>query len=547
MKNFLLAIAFILFSSSSFAQTFWEWVISAGALPPYSSYNGMWGNGVATDKAGNIYAIGYFYGTPTVGPYTLTGGKKAQMYIIKYGLSGNVIWAKQYGGTGKAIAVGTDNSIYVHGVFSDTIAIGSYQFISKGSEDVFVAKLDTAGSVEWARSGGGPDDDECYFQGMVLDKDNNVIIGGSGGHNASFGNDSIDGGTYLVKYDSDGNVVWAKATTQINSSNSIFDLACDLDGNIITVGGFNTLCIFNGKDTLKCHGWGTALVKFDKNGDVTWTSSIVSARDSSFDVENVFAIDCDSHNNICLFGEKQGYIKLGSVTTTDSMNYFIAKYNSSGNALWTTSFGKPNEGVYSLTFEPNDLKIDNYDDIVVAGKVTDSMMWGSVQFKMPGRNTREFVACFSPSGQYEWLNYGGNTYLDASYICIKQTNEVCVTGSMEPTTDSVVKFETQSVRSNQFTSMYLALIGYESSVKNTTQSTIQVSVYPNPAHNTITVDPINAGTAIRVVDVSGKVLFSKTAASAKETINIAALLPGIYLLQLTDNNNNTKSFRIEKQ
>jgi phosphatidylserine/phosphatidylglycerophosphate/cardiolipin synthase-like enzyme len=69
------------------------------------------------------------------------------------------------------------------------------------------------------------------------------------------------------------------------------------------------------------------------------------------------------------------------------------------------------------------------------------------------------------------------------------------------------------------------------SVKPIVSSTI--SLAPNPANEKLQVTlPRSAGRIIRVLTIDGKVVLSKKASADETTINIQALAPGAYLLQV---------------
>jgi hypothetical protein len=71
-------------------------------------------------------------------------------------------WAQRFQGdrsSGSAIGLDGSGNMYVAGSFIGTNQIGTNQLVSAGSNDVFIAKLDSEGGVVWAISTGGPDDD----------------------------------------------------------------------------------------------------------------------------------------------------------------------------------------------------------------------------------------------------------------------------------------------------------------------------------------------------------------------------------------------------
>lgn len=67
-------------------------------------------------------------------------------------------------------------------------------------------------------------------------------------------------------------------------------------------------------------------------------------------------------------------------------------------------------------------------------------------------------------------------------------------------------------------------------------NTLSTSVYPNPSTSLVTIEA-PANSAITVYNIDGKVCFSTTTLSAKETINLSSLEAGNYLISIMNNNN----------
>ena len=125
-----------------------------------------YGRSIAVDANGNSYVTGYFYSsTITFGLTTLTNsGVYSDIFVVKYDSSGNVVWAKNTGGTnedkGYGIAVDAIGNSYVTGWFSSsTITFGSTTLTNSGSDDIFVVKYDSSGNVMRAKSAGGTSND----------------------------------------------------------------------------------------------------------------------------------------------------------------------------------------------------------------------------------------------------------------------------------------------------------------------------------------------------------------------------------------------------
>ena len=62
----------------------------------------------------------------------------------------------------------------------------------------------------------------------------------------------------------------------------------------------------------------------------------------------------------------------------------------------------------------------------------------------------------------------------------------------------------------------------------------RISVYPNPAHDMISVE-INVASDLQIVDLSGKTMFSYIGCSEKCDIDVSGLKPGVYFCRIRNN------------
>ena len=217
-------------------------VVSAGGLDivlvKYSSNgNAIWAKqagGVSTDVPfsmnldayGNIIVGGHFSNTCTFGAYSVTSAGFWDVFIAKYDSSGTVLWATSFAGPNDdgntIVRVGSDNNIYLAGVFTNSIDFGSIQLTSPGGLfDIFVAKYDpSTGNVVWANKAGSTFVDVVY--NMTIDKHCNMYLTGYYGSTALFGSISVPGtwDVYVAKYDSSGTVQWVKTTNGLGGQHS---------------------------------------------------------------------------------------------------------------------------------------------------------------------------------------------------------------------------------------------------------------------------------------------------------------------------------------
>lgn len=73
-----------------------------------------------------------------------------------------------------------------------------------------------------------------------------------------------------------------------------------------------------------------------------------------------------------------------------------------------------------------------------------------------------------------------------------------------------------------------------------------LQVYPNPAHNVLTILNIKAGNLLNVFDSQGRSVLSKRANNGQESITTEKLSSGIYILQVIDDNGKRRSVRFTK-
>jgi hypothetical protein len=134
---------------------------------------------------GNVYVIGRYYGTITIGSINInqddTGVSLLMTaFVAKYDTSGTVQWARSIGGRSPTSEMVSrrivDGNVYVTGGYSGTVTIGSTTLTSVGSYDAFVAKYDTSGTVQWARTISGTS--SRSGNGIATDSGGNVYVTG---------------------------------------------------------------------------------------------------------------------------------------------------------------------------------------------------------------------------------------------------------------------------------------------------------------------------------------------------------------------------------
>jgi hypothetical protein len=306
-----------------------KWAVSSSAAAGMAAV----GRRLALDSSGNIYVAVEIAGTVGFGSSTVTSiASNGGMAVTKLSSSGSYLWATAQSGTGSqrvgGLAVDSAGSTYVIGRHTGTSTFGSTTLSTSGPEnydyDVYVAKLDTSGSFEWATGAGGTGFD--YGFSIRLDSSGQSYITGAFRGSAPFGTMTLTSGAYdhlyLAKLDSAGSIVWA-TTTKDSGMHQASDLALDSSKDSYLVGHSNGL-LDVGSTTLKA---GPGFVaKADPQGKLVWGVSANKTGASTSDID-LQGIALDSSGDLIVGGNLTGSGYFGGklLSTKAYMDLFVWK------------------------------------------------------------------------------------------------------------------------------------------------------------------------------------------------------------------------------
>jgi len=187
------------------------------------------GQAIGVDSQGNVYTAGRFQGTvdfdpgPVTHNMTGTGFENSYTFLSKLDSSGNYVWAKVLSGESdnQHLAVTPAGDAYVAGDFLKTMNFGPGFSLTNagyhGTNDVYIAKYSSAGTLAWARRVGGIGDDAVG--GIAVDDAGALYAAGSFAGTADFDPGAAvsnltsaggDADAYILKLDAAGKFVWAR-------------------------------------------------------------------------------------------------------------------------------------------------------------------------------------------------------------------------------------------------------------------------------------------------------------------------------------------------
>ena len=160
----------------------------ARTLPATGASNGV---SIAVDKAGDAVATGYFNGSTTLGAAAQSSSGSRDVFIVKLaGLTGETVWSHTAGGRGSDVpldvAVDVAGDVFTIGSFVGSATVGGASVASTGGLDLFLSLIDGAtGAPVWASARGSRVNDRA--NSLVLDANGNPIVAGFVGGATSFG------------------------------------------------------------------------------------------------------------------------------------------------------------------------------------------------------------------------------------------------------------------------------------------------------------------------------------------------------------------------
>ncbi|MBI4647808.1 MAG: T9SS type A sorting domain-containing protein, partial [Bacteroidia bacterium] len=387
-----------------------------------------------SDNAGNLYIIGNFGGgdpkTLTIGSVVLTSPSQTNIiFIAKYDSSGNPLWVKSITGSGgntdtevTNFFIDTYNNVYITGYFQSlSISFDSINLTNSGGSDIFIAKYNSSGNVLWAKSAGGSSID--FSNDIASDDVGNVYITGSfSSPDMIFGNDTLinintSDDFFLAKYNSSGNALWAKSAAG-NGNDMGRSISIDAIGNAYITGGF-------------------------KNPQITFDSITLTNT-------NLYSFKC-----------------------------FVVKYDSSGKALWAKSADGNigNQGQNIIT--------DVNGNIYITGTYNDDS-----------------------------IIFGNDTLLIIYAICDVMSGQLC-------------------------SDIFLAKLSDTPTFVQPLFNEKPFNIFPNPSCDKIYIElpndfPLSGTTTFTIYDINSRQLIKQPLYPVKTLVDINMLSPGVYILKISN-------------
>ena len=285
-----------------------------------------------------------FTGTMNFGGGPLTASGIYDAFVAKLDGAGNHLFSRRFGDSSpqstEGVAVNDVGEVLVTGSFAGAISLGGPTLTSVGSNDVFVAKLNSSGDHIWSHRYGGSSSDVATA--ISVDGSGSVIVCGIFKGSVDFGKGPLvsAGGSdlFVLKLDADGNPLWSNRYGDKFDQSSPAQLAVDGSGNVILVGGFYGTISFGGSTLTDASDSADDfyVTKLDPFGGHVWSKSYGDA-----DAQSSIHAAVDAVDNILLTGDLRGTVNFGggALTSAGDSDVFVVKLDPAGKHLWGRRFG----------------------------------------------------------------------------------------------------------------------------------------------------------------------------------------------------------------
>jgi hypothetical protein len=553
--SFLILLILLVFSIQKSDAQNWNWALS-------SEYKGFDALGASyTNASGTSVFCGSYTDSIKLGAVELLNVGTHRFFIAVADANGNITHAfsdGEMGLTGEAyiydITLDQEENIIIAGTFySTSITFHGTAYPCVGPDELFIVKYTRDGDFLWARTFGSTAPGGEFIHKIVTDENNNIYGAGLFGESdLNFGsvvlpNTGIQN-PLLVKYDADGNLLWAKASELHGNGEYKYARGACL---ALKSDGLFWMGMFKGEFTMGGQTIGAVdaptediyIVSLTRDGAFNWVKK--DGGDQSGDYPRNAVVLGDTMLLI------SGYYQLGDAniagtTLVNSTNPsqvntagYLAAYRTDGTGKWAVRVLVPgtNENMFSFG-ESLAMVLDRAGDIWLAGEFAGEVVVGE-ELQYSVNNTEDIFMIKYHAGNGEKMDFikTGNEKTEMAWsLHIDACDQLYCYGLYY---DSLY-IDDQLLYNPNEPSVFLAT--YETTTSSSVTGLTEKSdeslllLVPNPAHDQLKLvlpESIGENFSVSICNAMGQEKHVYTIHSSNRQIELPLTVkPGIYMVQL---------------
>ena len=482
------------------------------------------------------FVAGHFLGALAFGADSLNDnqGPYQDIFIAKYDALGHPAWTKNAIGYADANGISTDASgnVYVVGTFfNDSIIFGSHVLVNPNltpqSSNIFFVKYDSSGNVIWAKNLGGINNDLASAI-TIHANDNLYVVGTFMGDSLKLDNVTIqhlgnnDG--FIAKFDTAGKAIWIKSvgSPYIDGATSV---CTDGLGNVFMAGYFQGSHLFlgsTGNYLTSPYAYNVFITKYDSLGNLRWAKYAGSNNGNG-----PGGIAADATGNVYVTGYFSDTVTVSNETITSDglQNIFTAKYDSSGSLLWAKGTG----GDY--IDQSTGITLDENSNAYITGYFqSDTIRFDNLELINPVGNQVAFVAEYNAAGQAITAVAPQGTSNSAAAGIAYGEGSIYVTGAFQ---SGAIIFGNDTLTNS--INFFLARLdtSISTSIAPVNMTANKILVYPNPSTSRFNFTGVPSGSNIEVFNLLGQIVYSEITDGDNYSINLTGRANGVYLYRVS--------------
>lgn len=292
---------------------------------------------------------------------------------------------------------------------------------------------------QWAQCTHDPSYCPAAISGFAVDGSGNSFITGSFATGITLGTTyaSAVSGCFVAKYGEDGQFDWY----QMSTSAAFGSVATDKAGNVLIAGYLLSSSATFGTTTLDSVNGPLCIIKYDSNGNLLWAKNfgaVFPCQNNQW-TANLQTMCTDDSGNIYVGGEYLGdSLVIGNTIFSNggASNFyeppFFAKLDATGNPVWAKSATGLSQGI------PTSLSADGNGNLIVGGTFcSNSITFDNAVLTSPNNPGLSmlndlFLLKYSNTGQQLWAKNYGSEYSDfCTGVAVDGSGNIFMTGSFQ--------------------------------------------------------------------------------------------------------------------
>ena len=358
-------------------------------------------NCIQHDAAGNTYLQALVYGYCNYYG-TVINSNSYVTVISKHDINGNMLWMHQVADIspflfGPQFTLDKDDNVLMVGLFQTSLDIGNITLTTTNAgNEGYVAKFSMDGVFQWAAKMDLSADVSDVIS-VASDKDGNVVVSGVVNPANYLVKFNASGSRLWGKIFPMESFYICMISTDEN--NNIY-----LSSEIHLSDATGSTTIGNITLTQTHDDGSTALIKFDPDGNAIWAKTYGGLTGASYSDGWPCDIKTDAAGNTYIWGWCINNGVYGSFTLTNpfpanqNFSYVLVKINSSGDVVWA-------KGVYEKSFSSNYgdlLGLDKNGNVYIGGHFSTRISIEGMEYLPEGTNDF-FAAKYSGNGDFQWI------------------------------------------------------------------------------------------------------------------------------------------------